>query len=405
MAGPERGRSCFWGKFTKKPAIFQGVLPEKYARKFSGENLDGLSCQSALAAFDFPPEQIWGVKHMLLRRSLAASMALASGLTLAIAMPAFAQTDIKFTLDWRFEGPAAGFLLAQDNGYFAEEGLNVTFDIGNGSVEVIPRVATGAYQMGFGDINSLIKFLDEDASQPIKAVMMVYDKPVFSVIGRKSLGITDDPKSLEGKKLGAPPPDGAFAQWPAFIEAAGLDTSNITIESIGFPVREPMLASGDVDGVFGFAFSVILNRKAHGVPDEDISALLFADHGLNRYGNAVLVNEDFAEENPEAVKGFVRALAKGFAAAVADPAAGAAAVLARNETLDLNTEIARLEMAYEMNIKTPYVVENGFGGIDEARLAASIDMLKISLGLTGNVPVEEIFDAQYLGPVEDRQLP
>ena len=332
-------------------------------------------------------------------------MALASGLTLAIAMPAFAQTDIKFTLDWRFEGPAAGFLLAQDNGYFAEEGLNVSFDIGNGSVEVIPRVATGAYQMGFGDINSLIKFLDEDASQPIEAVMMVYDKPVFSVIGRKSQGITDDPKSLEGKKLGAPPPVGAVAQRAAFVEAAGLDTSGITLESIGFPVREPMLASGDVDGVFGFAFSVILNLKANGVPDEDISTSLFADHGLNLYGNAVMVNEAFAEENPEAVKGVLRALAKGFADAVADPAAGAAAVLARNETLDINTETARLTMANDMNIKTPYVVENGFGGVDPERLAASIESLKISMGLKGNVTADDIFDAQYLPPVEERQLP
>lgn len=341
----------------------------------------------------------------MLSRRLAIVLALGSGLALSGLAPALAQTDVKFTLDWRFEGPAAGFLLAQDNGYFAEEGLNVSFDIGNGSVEVIPRVATGAYQMGFGDINSLIKFLDEDPSQPIEAVMMVYDKPVFSVIGRKSQGVTDDPKSLEGKKLGAPPPDGAFAQWPAFVEAAGIDTSAITLESIGFPVREPMLASGDVDGVFGFAFSVILNLKANGVPDEDISTILFADHGLNLYGNAVMVNETFAAENPEVVQGVLRALAKGFADAVADPAAGAAAVLARNETLDIDTETARLTMANEMNIKTPYVIENGFGDVDPERLAASIETLKISMGLQGNVTADEVFDAQYLPPVEERMLP
>lgn len=344
---------------------------------------------------------------MFNRRLFSASFAMLAGLALAgvSTVPAMAQTAVKLTLDWRFEGPAAGFLLAQDKGYFAAEGLDVTVDTGNGSVEAIPRVATGAYEFGFGDINSLIKFLDEDPTQPVKSIMMIYDKPVFSVIGRKSLGITDDPKSLEGKKLGAPPPDGAFAQWQAFIPAAGIDASGITIESIGFPVREPMLASGDVDGVFGFAFSVILNLLANGVPEDDISTILFADHGLNLYGNAILVNEAFAEANPELVTGFLRALSKGFADAVADPAAGAAAVLARNETLNIDTETARLEMANAMNIKTPYVVEHGFGGIDEARLAASIETLKLSMGLKGNVTAADVFDASYLPPAAERMLP
>ncbi|KKX34436.1 ABC transporter substrate-binding protein [Rhizobium sp. LC145] len=335
------------------------------------------------------------------RLSAVAALALAAG----FSTPALAETSIKFTLDWKFEGPAAGFLLAAHKGYFKEEGLDVTIDTGNGSVEAIPRVATGAYQMGFGDINSLIKFLDEDSSQNIKSVMMIYERPTFAVVGRKSLGVTEDPKSLEGKKLGAPPPDGAFAQWKAFKDVAKIDDSKITIESIGFPVREPMLAKGDVDAVFGFAFSVILNLKAQGISDDDIATILMAENGLNLYGNAVLVNTDFAEENPEAVKGFLRALAKGFAAAVANPEEGVAAVLKRNETLNSDIELERLTMANAMNIKTPYVVENGFGGVDMDRLSASIETLKISMGLKGNVAADRIFDGSFLPPKEERMLP
>ncbi|MCO5730821.1 ABC transporter substrate-binding protein [Rhizobium sp. SSA_523] len=343
---------------------------------------------------------------MLTRRLFAKLPAFAAlALTAGLAAPALAETPVKFTLDWKFEGPAAGFLLALDKGYFKAEGLDVTIDTGNGSVEAIPRVATGAYQMGFGDINSLIKFLDEDSSQKIKAVMMVYERPTFAVVGRKSLGVTDDPKSLEGKKLGAPPPDGAFAQWKAFKQAAKIDDSKITIESIGFPVREPMLAKGDVDGVFGFAFSVILNLKKQGIKDEDIATILMAEHGLNLYGNAVLVNTDFAEKNPDAVKGALKALSKGFADAVAKPQEGVEAVLKRNETLDSDIELERLNMANAMNIKTPYVIENGFGGVDMGRLGASIDTLKISMGLKGNVKAEQVFDPSYLPAKAERMLP
>src|SRR5205085_3429162 len=127
------------------------------------------------------------------------------------ASPAFAQTQtpVKFSLDFKFEGPAAPFVVAIDNGYFKAEGLDVTIDTAGGSLEPINRVASGTYDMGFGDINSLIKFRDANPSAPIKAVFMVYNKPAFSIVSRKSRGV-EQPKNLEGKKLGAPPADGAY---------------------------------------------------------------------------------------------------------------------------------------------------------------------------------------------------
>ncbi len=62
-------------------------------------------------------------------------------------------------------------------------------------------------------------------------------------------------------------------------------------------------------------------------------------------------------------------------------------------------------MAIDMNIKTPYVVENGMGGVDMDKLAASIETLKTSMGLKGTVTAADVFDAQYLPAKEERMLP
>ncbi|RYY78811.1 MAG: ABC transporter substrate-binding protein, partial [Comamonadaceae bacterium] len=61
----------------------------------------------------------------------------------AIALSAGAQTAVKMSLDWRFEAPNSGFLVALDRGYYKAEGLDVTIDPGNGSVDGINRLASG----------------------------------------------------------------------------------------------------------------------------------------------------------------------------------------------------------------------------------------------------------------------
>src|SRR5215213_3039320 len=106
-----------------------------------------------------------------------------AGAALLLGGAATAQTAIKFSLDFKFEGPAAPFLVAIDKGYFKAEGLDVTIDTAAGSVEPITRVASGTYDMGFADLNSLIKFRDANPATGIKPVFMVYNKPAFSIVG------------------------------------------------------------------------------------------------------------------------------------------------------------------------------------------------------------------------------
>ncbi len=321
----------------------------------------------------------------------------------ALAAPAAAQTPVKFTLDWKFEGPAAPFTVAIDKGYFKEQGLDVTIDSAGGSLEPLNRLASGTYDMGFGDINSLIKFRDANPGTPIKAVFMLYNKPAFSIVGRKSRGVTK-PKDLEGKKLGAPAPDGAFAQWKIFTQANGIDASKVTIENVGFPVREPMLAAGQVDAITGFSFSSFINLKDRGVPVDDITVLLMADYGVNLYGNAIIVNPKFAAEKPEVVKKFLVAFLKGLKETVKNPDASVASVLKRNDVAKKDVELERLKMALKDNILTPEVKTNGFGGVDAARLDKSIEQIAITYDFKNGKPKgADVFDSSYLPPAADRK--
>ncbi|WP_296475481.1 ABC transporter substrate-binding protein [Roseinatronobacter sp.] len=295
----------------------------------------------------------------------------------AVAVAAHAQTSMPFALDWRFEGPSAPYFVAIDKGYFADAGLEVEITAGQGSLDAIPKVATGAFPVGFADINSLIKFLDQNPDAPVIGAMMVYDKPPFAIVGRKSLGI-ETPSDLEGRVLGAPPPDGAFAQWPIFVAETGIDASLVTIEPVGFPTREPSLAEGTVAAVTGFSFTSFLSTARLGVPEEDLTVILMADHGVDLYGNVVIVNTDFAAENPDAVSGFLEAVAKGWVDTIADPAAAIESLVSRNPAMDAELELRRLELAMQDTVLTDWVMENGMGIIDNDRFANSIEQIKLT---------------------------
>lgn len=295
----------------------------------------------------------------------------------ALAVSAHAQTDMPFALDWRFEGPSAPYFVAIDKGYFADAGLEVEVTAGQGSLDAIPKVATGAFPVGFADINSLIKFLDQNPDAPVIGAMMVYDKPPFAIVGRKSLGI-ETPSDLEGRILGAPPPDGAFAQWPIFVAETGIDESTVTIEPVGFPTREPSLAEGTVDAVTGFSFTSFLSTARLGVPEDDLTVILMADHGVDLYGNVIIVNTDFAAENPDAVSGFLEAVAKGWVDTIADPAAAIESLVSRNPAMDGDLELRRLELALADSVVTDWVMENGMGIIDADRFANSLEQIKLT---------------------------
>lgn len=334
-------------------------------------------------------------QHRIVTGMLAAAWAAVTACT------AVAQTAVKFTLDGKVEGPVAPFVVAIDKGAFKAQGLDVTIDSASGAAEAIGRVAAGNYDMGFADINALMTYRDQNPGAPVKAVFIIYNKPPFAIIGRKSRGVAK-PKDLEGRKLGAPLADPAFAKWPIFVDVNGIAPAKVTIVNVGIPVREPMLASGEVDAISGMSFFSALDLKQRGVPPEDVNVLLMADYGVELYGGAVLVNSKFAAEKPEAVTAFLRALVNGINETVRSPFAAVDSVIRRNDAAPRDLELERLRMALEENILTPEVKANGYGSIDNARFERAIDQLGLAYSFKARPKSADVFDPSFLPGAAER---
>lgn len=322
---------------------------------------------------------------------------------LAGLSPALAETtNIRFTLGWKTQGSDAPFLLALSKGYFAEEGLNVTIDQGEGSAATVTRIMGGAYDAGFGDINAIIQ---NAAQRPGEAPVMVYqlwNRPPFAIVTPKSAGI-ETPADFEGRTLGGAQGTPTTRLFPVFAELNGIDMSTIAQENMAPNLQEPMLIRGDIDGAFVFTitswFNLIANRQN---PAEDFNWFLFEDYGMDLYSNGLMVSRRLMAENPDAVAGMVRAVNRATLEVALDQEAAMDAIMAFDNLVDRDNEQDRLNFALTNLMNAPETDEIGMGDLVDERLTRSIEIVAQGYGLERLPEASEIFDRSFLPPVEDR---
>jgi NitT/TauT family transport system substrate-binding protein len=330
------------------------------------------------------------------------ALALALTLTAGSIPAAHAETRIKLVLNWKYEGPQGMFFLAQDRGYFKQEGLDVTFDQGNGSGAAVPQVANGAYDMGFGDINALIELAARKPEEAPIGVYMIYNRPPFTVAVK-----TDSPiksaADFPGHKLGGPANDGALKLFPALCATTRIDCSKVEITNMQPNLREQMLMQGQVDAIFGYVNTIRFSAKLSGIdPDKQLRFIRYDEYGMDLYSNGIIVSRKFVKEHPEAVKGFLKALNHGIKDAIADPKAAIDSVAAREPLIKPEIERARLDATMAEEMSHPEIARIGLGDVSDERMAKAIDMLVRAKELPRTPGLSEVFDRSFLPPAAER---
>src|SRR5258708_33586375 len=179
---------------------------------------------------------------------------------------------ISLQLDWVYQGPNCGFIVAKEKGFFADAGYDVTITPGKGSGNSAQIVASKAAQFGFAD--GFVVGNSVSKGMKLKMVGGVYRRnPAAAMVLEESDIKT--PKDLEGKAVGIATGSAQFQQWPAFMKRARLDASKVRVVNVDGAGAGPALISGQINAVGGFAQGYIPSIEIRGT--KKVRAFWYAD--------------------------------------------------------------------------------------------------------------------------------
>ena len=317
----------------------------------------------------------------------------AASLLLLGPVPALAQEKLTFAVDWIINGGHAGYFTAVTNGYFKQEGLDVTVVRGQGSGDTVKRIASGGADFGQADAGTVIANIG-NADVPLKIIAVVYGNASVGIMYTVESGIKE-PKDLEGHKVAKTAGSASMTLFPAFLAANKVDRDKITEVNVTGSSFLPLLLSRQVDAVVDQKTNLPRYQKAAAAQGLTVKSMAYADYGLGVYGNALIATDRMIAEKPEVVARFVRAAMRGLADAFADPDAAVANL--RKSNPEVNAEIAKEQLlGIAEFVLVDDVRKHGYGHIDRAKMEKTRSLIAEALKLKRNLSTDDVYTARFV---------
>jgi NitT/TauT family transport system substrate-binding protein len=313
-------------------------------------------------------------------------------------------THLRMILNTFYSGPQAWFFVADDRGYFADEGLKVSFTEGDTLANAVPKVASGAYDIGYGDLNALIEHTGHSPETAPCAIFIMHNWSPYTIAVAAD-GPVRTPLDLAGKRLLSHPNDAALRMLPEFAGATGLDPAslNIVIDPTHHSALLLKVMSGEADGLFGFVNTLASAALEAGLAPAGLRHLEWRNHVPDLCGAAVIASQSLLRENPAAAAGFVRAVNRALSDVIDDPDAAIEAVRLRSPRIDIPANRARLMGTLAMEMAHPSGSVIGIGDVEEDRLTRAVQLITRTKQLPLRPRTTDVFDRSFLPPLADRE--
>jgi NitT/TauT family transport system substrate-binding protein len=315
------------------------------------------------------------------------------------------KASYRVLLNTSLSGPVAFFLLAQDKGYFRDQGIDVQFAGGPGAAAMVPMVRDGAYDIGYGDISALIERIARSApgTGPV-AIFTTFNVVPFT-IAVDARGPIRRPQDLVGKRIVGHASDAALLTFDLYAQAAGFDIRRVHVDGsmggMGSAVRD-MLSGQGADGVFGFVNTLIASAAPYGVEPASLRFLNWSDVLPEMYGNTLFVTREAFQRDRAVMAGLVRAVNQGLVDTAQNPASAIETLSRHSPGIDKAVNLRRLQGTLAIEMAHPEGRHLGIGDMDDQRLAKLIDRIVKLKALPRTPAVNEVFDRSFLPPLVQR---